>query len=70
MCKFSSKFGGVPFQPLGDLTWNDPSIGLSESIREQSMDFNDTQRLGQSDLLKSNFSTTVQSVLLRSNFTF
>ena len=26
MCKFSSKSGGVPFQPLGDLTWNDPSI--------------------------------------------
>ena len=24
MCKFSSKSGGVPFQPLGDLTWNDP----------------------------------------------
>ena len=23
MCKFSSKFGGVPFQPLGDLTWNE-----------------------------------------------
>ena len=26
MCKFSSKSGGVPFQPLGDLTWNDPQI--------------------------------------------
>ena len=25
MCKFSSKSGGVPFQPLGDLTWNDPA---------------------------------------------
>ena len=25
MCKFSSKSGGVPFQPLGDLTWNDLS---------------------------------------------
>ena len=24
MCKFSSKSGWVPFQPLGDLTWNDP----------------------------------------------
>ena len=24
MCKLSSKSGGVPFQPLGDLTWNDP----------------------------------------------
>ena len=25
MCKFSSKSGGgVPFQPLGNLTWNDP----------------------------------------------
>ena len=24
MCKFSSKSEGVPFQPLGDLTWNDP----------------------------------------------
>ena len=23
MCKFLSKSGGVPFQPLGDLTWND-----------------------------------------------
>ena len=32
------------------------SIGLSESITEQSMYFNDTQRLGQSDLLKSSFS--------------
>ena len=28
MCKFSSKSGGVPFQPLGDLTWNDPSVIL------------------------------------------
>ena len=26
MCKFSSKSGGVPFQPLGDLTWNDPVV--------------------------------------------
>ena len=26
MCKFSSKSGGVPFQPLGDLTWNDPLV--------------------------------------------
>ena len=26
MCKFSSKSGGVPFQPLGDLTWNDPQM--------------------------------------------
>ena len=26
MCKFSSKSGGVPFQPLGDLTWNDPCV--------------------------------------------
>ena len=26
MCKFSSKSGGVPFQPLGDLTWNDPTV--------------------------------------------
>ena len=24
MCRFSSKSGGVPFQPLGDMTWNDP----------------------------------------------
>ena len=24
MCKFSSKSGVVPFQHLGDLTWNDP----------------------------------------------
>ena len=31
MCKFSSKSGeGVPFQPLGDLTWNDPIGGYSE----------------------------------------
>ena len=30
MCKFSSKSGGVPFQPLGDLTWNDP-IGIKTS---------------------------------------
>ena len=29
MCKFSSKSGGgggVPFQSLGDLTWNDPRL--------------------------------------------
>ena len=26
MCKVSSKSGGVPFQPLGDLTRNDPRI--------------------------------------------
>ena len=26
MCKFSSKSGGVPFQPLGHLTWNDPIV--------------------------------------------
>ena len=26
MCKFSTKSGEVPFQPLGDLTWNDPSF--------------------------------------------
>ena len=25
MCTFLSKSGGVPFQPLGDLTWNDPA---------------------------------------------
>ena len=25
MCKFLSKSGGVPFQPLGDLTRNDPT---------------------------------------------
>ena len=31
MCKFSSKSGGVPFQPLGDLTWNDPDL-LSQLI--------------------------------------
>ena len=29
MCTFSSKSGGVPFQPLGDLTWNDPAKLLS-----------------------------------------
>ena len=28
MCKFSSKSGGVPFQPLGDLTWNDPTVSI------------------------------------------
>ena len=26
MCIFSSKSEGVPFQPLGDLTWNDPKV--------------------------------------------
>ena len=26
MCKFLSKSGEVPFQPLGDLTWNDPIV--------------------------------------------
>ena len=27
MCKFLSKSGGgVPFQPLGDLAWNDPKV--------------------------------------------
>ena len=32
MCKFSSKSGGgVPFQPLGDLTWNDPPVDGSFS---------------------------------------
>ena len=29
MCKFSSKSGGVPFQPLGDLTWNDPKANIT-----------------------------------------
>ena len=29
MCKFSSKSGGVPFQPLGDLTWNDPATSVN-----------------------------------------
>ena len=38
------------------------SNGLSESITEQSMDFNDTQRLGQSDLLKSSFSKVLWGV--------
>ena len=32
MCKFSSKFGGVPFQPLGDLTWNDPAMKVVTHI--------------------------------------
>ena len=40
MCKFSSKSGGVPFQPLGDLTWNglilltiyDLAIGFSDEF--------------------------------------
>ena len=32
MCKFSSKSGGVvPFQALGDLTWNDPGVVTCES---------------------------------------
>ena len=30
MCKFSSKSGGVPFQPLGDLTWHDPYVFFQE----------------------------------------
>ena len=29
MCKFLSKSGGVPFQSLGDLTWNDPLVKAS-----------------------------------------
>ena len=29
MCKFSSKSAGVPFQPLGDLTWNDPCLSAT-----------------------------------------
>ena len=32
MCKFSSKSGGVPFQPLGDLTWNDPAYSCSSEL--------------------------------------
>ena len=32
------------------------SIGLSDSNTEKSIDFNDKQRFGQSDLLKSSFS--------------
>ena len=32
------------------------SIGLSDSNTEQSIDFNDKRRFGQSDLLKSSFS--------------
>ena len=32
MCKFSSKSGGVPFQPLGDLTWNDPVQEVKEAL--------------------------------------
>ena len=32
MCKFSSKSGGVPFQPLGDLTWNDPEAILLVNV--------------------------------------
>ena len=39
MCKFSSKSGGVPFQPLGDLTWNDPKpiigTGLLRALATQ-----------------------------------
>ena len=35
MCKFSLKScgggGGLPFQALGDLTWNDPK-GIKETI--------------------------------------
>ena len=33
MCKFSSKSGGVPFQPLGDLTWNDPTVYALEIMK-------------------------------------
>ena len=33
MCRYSSKSGGgVPFQPLGDLTWNDPSVTKADYI--------------------------------------
>ena len=32
MCKFSSKSGGVPFQPLGDLTWNDPDSNNTDDM--------------------------------------
>ena len=32
MCKFSSKSGGVPFQPLGDLTWNDPKHRAKRAV--------------------------------------
>ena len=32
MCKFSSKSGGVPFQPLGDLTWNDPLCNSNSGL--------------------------------------
>ena len=35
MCKFSSKSGGgVPFQPLGDLTWNDPTESVTAMLNE------------------------------------
>ena len=37
MCKFSSKSGGVPFQPLGDLTWNDPIVSM---FKTYLIDFN------------------------------
>ena len=37
MCKFSSKSGGVPFQPLGDLTWNDPL----QTLEKHSYNLND-----------------------------
>ena len=37
MCKFSSKSGGVPFQPLGDLTWNDPIIGSEIAIDDPKL---------------------------------
>ena len=35
MCKFSSKSGGVPFQPLGDLTWNDPAADRRSIAKNQ-----------------------------------
>ena len=34
MCKFLSKSGGVPFQPLGDLTRNDPNIKFTDNYIE------------------------------------
>ena len=40
MCKFSSKSGGVPFQPLGDLTWNDPILNHSS---QANLDFSAEQ---------------------------
>ena len=40
MCKFSSKSGGVPFQPLSDLTWNDPMFNFQKICMTSDMKMN------------------------------